>query len=255
MITSSEKIPKADQTEAQPISGSMYGAANGVALGCCFAIGVIILVAGVLLYPASDGAPGTARRAIFVGTLSCVSALVALAASQFPRLRKMILPPVVLIGFLGVLLGGALTTGRDLSLIAYFKRSHASLFVEDISVTSPSLNERTNYRALYALRRRIAGAHLIVDPSVPLDRWHLKYRADLADVVASNTSGAPSPSVDQVTSWLASGGMELPLQGGKRLVLPPELAATGTKASTSAFAIVAVDNTTYALIQTVQAQP
>lgn len=233
----------------------MYGAANGVALGCCFAVGVIILVAGIVLYPASDGAPGTARRAIFVGALSCFSALLALAASQFPRLRKMILPPVVLAGFLGVLIGGTLTAGRDLSLIAYSKHSHTSLFVEDISATSPSSNERTNYRALYTLRRRIAGAHLIIDPSLPLDRWHLKYRADLADVVAADTSGTPSPSIGQVTAWLESGGMVLPLQGGKRLVLPLELAAIGTKISTSTFAIVAVDPTTYALVQPPPAQP
>lgn len=255
MITSSEKIPNASPKEPEEISGSMYGAANGVALGCCFAIGVIILVAGIVLYPASDGAPGTARRAIFVGALSCFSALVALAASQFPRLWKMILPPVVLVGFLGVLLGGVLTTGRDLSLISYSKRSHTSLFVEDISATSPSSNERTNYRALYALRRRIAGAHLIIDPSLPLDRWHLKYRADLADVIAADTSSTPSPSIGQVIAWLESGGIELPLQGGKRLVLPPELTTNGTKISTSALAIVAVDTTTYALVQIPQAQP
>ncbi|RYE01496.1 MAG: hypothetical protein EOP50_01905 [Sphingobacteriales bacterium] len=224
---------------------------SGLALGFCFAIAVALLVAGIILSPASDGAPGTARRIIIGGLLGCSAGLLALAASLIPFVRRVVLPPILLVAFLVVVAYSALTVRRDLTLISYTQHSHPSLALEDIAATSPAFNERTTYYALYALRRRIAGSHLAIDPSLPLDKWHLRYRADLADVVnLPDSLTMPLPSLAETDAWAKAGGLVLPLMQSKRLVLPPEMAKPGVVPAGSAFAITKVDDTTYALVRT-----
>jgi len=229
---------------------------SGLALGFCFAIAVALLVAGIALSPASDGAPGTARRLAIAGALGCSAGLVALAATLIPFVRRVVLPPIVLTAFLVVVAYSATTIGRDLTLISYWRHSHPSLALEDIAATSPALNERTTYYALYALRRRIAGSHLAIDPSLPLDKWHLRYRADLADVAnLPDSPTMPLPSLAQTDAWVKAGGLVIPLMQGKRLVLPPEMAKPVVVPAGSAFAITKVDNNTYALVRTDGAGP
>ncbi|HEV7689362.1 MAG TPA: hypothetical protein VGO52_00995 [Hyphomonadaceae bacterium] len=241
--------PPAEALQNDPPTGAWKDAASGLAIGGVFALGMALLAGGYAFAPSASAFTSLPVRMIMSGAAGCIAALLAFAATFVPALRGRIGAALLSIVFIGAAGFAGLTVLRDLTMNGYNTRVHASLRLEDISSTSPALNERTNYRIYYALNRRIAASRLSLDPDFPLDNWHMLYRADLQDVRRQPASELPAaPSAQQVASWLGKGGMDLPLAAGGRLVISPNVAALRSPQASAAFAVVKVDDKTYALV-------
>lgn len=223
--------------------------AGGAAIGGVFALSAAVLVGGIMFYPVTVGLAGAGNRVVATGAAGCLASLVAMASLFFPRVRDIVAVGMAALLFAGAACFALMVVTRDLGLNSYSKRTHASLKLEEIASTSPSAPERTNYRLYYALELRIPAAELVVEESFPLSAWHLRYRGNVASVSNAGNADLPrAPAPAEISTWLASGGLDLPTLDGKRLVIPPQIAAR-RNLSGGRFAIVSTgDGNTYVLL-------